>query len=100
MHKWGILSAHDHIRKTLWDLVTDFYPSVTNTQAKYITLHPMLTLKNVELGNSPMDEISYYWKVFFFFFGFTILINTLEPILILSLKCIISINNYNKLYSS
>ena len=67
MHKWGILSAHDHIRKTLWDPVTDFYPSVTNTQAKYITLHPMLTLKNVELGNSPMDEISYYWKVFFFF---------------------------------
>lgn len=39
MHKWGILSAHDHIRKTLWDPVTDFYPSVTNTQAKYIALH-------------------------------------------------------------
>lgn len=88
MHKWGILSAHDHIRKTLWDPVTDFYPSVTNTQAKYITFHHMLTLKNVELGNSPMDEISEVTtgKSVFFFFGFTILINTLEPILILSLK--------------
>lgn len=85
MHKWGILSAHDHIRKTLWDPVTDFYLSVTNTQAKYIALHHMLTLKNVDLGNPPMDEISEFTtgKFFFFFSGFTLLINTLEPFLIL-----------------
>lgn len=89
MHKWGILSAYDHIRKTLWDPVTDFYPSVTSTQPKYITLHHMLNLKNVELGNSPMDEISEFTtgKSFsFWLYNTDILINTLEPILILSLK--------------
>ena len=93
MHKWGILSAHDHIRKTLWDPVTDFYPSVTNTQAKYITLHHMLTLKNVDLGIPPMDEMSEFTTGQFFFFfssGFTLLINTLEQILILLFKYVLA----------
>lgn len=52
----------------------------------------MLTLKNVDLGIPPMDEMSEFTtgKFFFFSSGFTLLINTLEQILILLFKYVLA----------
>ena len=53
----------------------------------------MLTLKNVDLGIPPMDEMSEFTTGKFFFFfssGFTLLINTLEQILILLFKYVLA----------